>query len=80
MVYGRAPWTFAFRPRKKGSAREVRDWLKDNLPKEEGRGTGCRGMADPETRNVYKTFAKKLAEKKWVAPAWPTEYGGLGSR
>ncbi len=56
---------------------EVRDWLKENLPDnwQEDRFTRDR---DPEAWNIYRTFAKKLAEKKWVAPAWPAEYGGLG--
>lgn len=26
-----------------------------------------------------KAFNKKLAERGWMAPAWPTEYGGLGA-
>src|SRR3990172_3530351 len=56
---------------------EVRDWLAGNLPKEwrEDRFTRDR---DAGTWNIYRTFAKKLAEKRWVAPHWPVEYGGLG--
>jgi len=56
---------------------EVRDWLRDNLPKDwqEDRFTRDR---DPETWNIYRGFAKKLAAKRWVAPHWPVDYGGLG--
>ena len=58
---------------------EVRDWLKENLPKDWQEDRFSRDpKRDAETWNMYRTFAKKLAEKKWVAPAWPEEYGGLG--
>jgi alkylation response protein AidB-like acyl-CoA dehydrogenase len=63
---------FRFSPQEEAFRQEVRAWLDTNLPKEDA------GDRMSESRNVYKTFAKKLAEKKWVAPAWPVEYGGLG--
>jgi len=69
---------FRLSPQEEAFRQEVRDWLKDNLPKEEA-GDRMSRMADPESRNVCKTFAQKLAEKKWVAPAWPVEYGALAS-
>jgi alkylation response protein AidB-like acyl-CoA dehydrogenase len=68
---------FRFSPQEEAFRQEVRTWLDTNLPKEDA-GDRMSRMADPESRNVYKTFAKKLADKKWVAPAWPVEYGGLG--
>jgi alkylation response protein AidB-like acyl-CoA dehydrogenase len=68
---------FRFSPQEEAFRTEVRDWLKDNLPKDDG-GDRMSRMADPASRNIYKTFAKQLAGKKWVAPAWPVEYGGLG--
>ncbi len=68
---------FRFSPQEEAFRQEIRDWLSDNLPKEDA-GDRLSRMADPETRNVYKTFATKLAQKKWVAPHWPAEYGGLG--
>ena len=68
---------FRFSPQEEAFRHEVRDWLKDNLPKDDS-GDRMSRMADPASRNVYKTFAKKLAGKKWVAPGWPVEYGGLG--
>ena len=68
---------FRLSPQEEAFRQEVRDWLKENLPKDWREDRFTRD-ADAETWNIYRTFAKKLAEKKWVAPAWPVEYGGLG--
>ena len=66
-------------PEEEAFRQEVRDWLKENLPKDWQEDRFSRDpKRDTETWNIYRTFAKKLAEKKWVAPAWPEEYGGLG--
>ncbi|MEQ9640597.1 MAG: acyl-CoA dehydrogenase family protein [Alphaproteobacteria bacterium] len=54
---------------------EVRDWLRANLPADikakvdEGRGP---------SRDDLVRWQKMLHEKGWIAPAWPTEYGGTG--
>lgn len=33
---------------------------------------------DPQDQKAFsKAFAKKLADKRWLTPAWPREYGGL---
>jgi alkylation response protein AidB-like acyl-CoA dehydrogenase len=54
---------------------EVRGWLRDNLP------------ADLRDKTLeYQSFAKEelrrwhliLADKGWIAPAWPREWGGTG--
>ena len=34
--------------------------------------------ADPERRRAAMAWAAGLAEKGWVAPGWPKEYGGAG--
>ncbi len=70
---------FRLSPEEEAFRQGVRDWLKENLPSnwQEDRFTRDPER-DSETWNAYRTFAKKLAEKKWVAPAWPVEYGGLG--
>src|SRR2546426_5095177 len=66
---------FRFSPQEETFRQEIRDWLKDNLPED---WTGDRFTRSDENRNVYGEFAKRLATKKWVAPHWPVEYGGLG--
>ena len=68
---------FRLSPEEEAFRQEVRDWLKENLP-EDWSGDRFTRDRDPETWNIYREFAGKLATKKWVAPAWPVEYGGLG--
>ncbi|MCH7578159.1 MAG: acyl-CoA dehydrogenase family protein [Chloroflexi bacterium] len=68
---------FRLSPEEEAFRQEVRDWLKENLPKDWSGDRFTRDR-DPETWNIYREFAGKLAAKKWVAPAWPVEYGGLG--
>jgi alkylation response protein AidB-like acyl-CoA dehydrogenase len=66
---------FRFSPEEEAFRREIRDWLKGNLPED---WKGDRFTRSDENRNVYREFAKRLATKLWVAPHWPVEYGGLG--
>jgi alkylation response protein AidB-like acyl-CoA dehydrogenase len=53
---------------------EVRSFLKANLP---GDGHGPARPTSQENWPEQMAFIKKLAGRKWVAPAWPVEYGGL---
>jgi len=53
---------------------EVRDFLKDALPPG---WEGADNAIDDESVEVGRQFLKKLAPKRWIAPAWPKEYGGL---
>ncbi|MEX2081318.1 MAG: acyl-CoA dehydrogenase family protein, partial [Dehalococcoidia bacterium] len=34
--------------------------------------------ADPFAQEGSRDFMRKLAERRWIAPAWPQEYGGAG--
>jgi len=68
---------FRLTPQEEAFRQEVRDWLRENLP-EDWSGDRFTRDRDAETWNVYLSFAKKLAAKRWVAPHWPVEYGGLG--
>ncbi len=53
---------------------QVRSWLDENLP------AGWQGSAGGEDEDweTSKAFIKRLANRGWVAPAWPVEYGGSG--
>jgi alkylation response protein AidB-like acyl-CoA dehydrogenase len=58
---------------------EVRSFLIANNARDGEAGSsgfGDRGDADFE---FARGFNKKLAERGWIAPAWPKEYGGLGA-
>ncbi len=68
---------FRLTPEEEAFRQEVSDWLAENLPKDWSGDRFTRDR-DAETWNVYRAFAKKLAEKHWVAPQWPVQYGGLG--
>jgi len=66
---------------------EVREFLRVRLPDpyrtaadgEEASGWQAdRKSADPARRETAIEWANALAEKGWVAPHWPTEFGGAG--
>ena len=56
---------------------EVRDFLENNIP-EEARGASFGDRNDSQFE-AAKEFNRKLAERGWIAPAWPKEYGGLSA-
>jgi alkylation response protein AidB-like acyl-CoA dehydrogenase len=53
---------------------EVKSFLKEAVPD----GPGPARPTSQENWEEQMVFIKKLAAKKWVAPAWAAEYGGLG--
>ncbi len=65
---------FAFTDQQEAFRREVNDFLKDALPAD---WEGADNAIDDEAYLFGRTFLKKLAPKRWIAPAWPKEYGGL---
>ena len=53
----------------------VRTWLRANLPADlRDKVTHYRSLV----RDDYLRWQRILAAKGWVAPAWPTEWGGTG--
>lgn len=62
---------------------EVRDMIAKELPPEDERpeqGGGEGGFSSlKEEYDYVMGFQKKLAERKWLAMAWPEEYGGGGA-
>jgi alkylation response protein AidB-like acyl-CoA dehydrogenase len=52
---------------------EVKGFLKETVPS----GPGPARPTSQENWDEQLVFVKKLAQRKWVAPAWPEEYGGL---
>lgn len=49
---------------------EVRNWLQENF-KEEFRNA-------PEGSDARDAWTRQLADKGWIVPDWPKEYGGAG--
>ena len=64
---------FRFSEKEEAFRQEIRNWLKENMPQD-----WDAERSRDENINVYREFARRLAKKKWVAPHWPKEYGGLG--
>jgi alkylation response protein AidB-like acyl-CoA dehydrogenase len=66
---------FRFTEEHEALRREVKDFLAQTLP---NRGAGPVRPTSQENWDEQLLFNKKLAQKGWIAPAWPREYGGLG--
>ena len=67
---------FTFTPELESYRREIRDFIKQNLPQgSAGLGFGRRGGDFATTQK----FQRALAERNWLTLAWPKEYGGLGA-
>jgi alkylation response protein AidB-like acyl-CoA dehydrogenase len=60
---------------------EVRAFIHDELPPEDERpGRGEGGFPSPQAEYEYVMgFQRRLAERGWLAMAWPKEYGGSGA-
>ena len=71
---------FRFTPEEEAFRQEVRQFLEQELP------PGWDDEIDEETEEGTNALAemgarlsKKMGERRWVAMAWPSEYGGLGA-
>jgi alkylation response protein AidB-like acyl-CoA dehydrogenase len=57
---------------------EIRDFLAEQLPTDWERR--AEEEPDVENRQFIRTFVRKLAARRWLAMAWPREFGGLAAR
>ena len=65
---------FKFTEEQERFRQEVKDFLKEELPKRSSAPT-----SDPRERSGWSsTFSKALAQRGWISLPWPKEYGGLG--
>lgn len=67
---------FRFTPEQERLRQEIRDWLAEVLPPDYVPSLTPISEDDWE---FARAFNKKLAQRGWIAPAWPKEYGGLGA-
>ncbi|MCH8994703.1 MAG: acyl-CoA dehydrogenase family protein [Chloroflexi bacterium] len=66
---------FSFTPEQEAFREEVGGFLREHLPAD----WAPVDAFDDRTAEFGRAFLReKLAPKKWSAPAWPEEYGGLG--
>jgi alkylation response protein AidB-like acyl-CoA dehydrogenase len=66
---------FTFSAEQDSFRSDVRSFLLDSLPAD---WVGADNAIDEDAFDFGRQFLKKLAPKRWIAPAWPKEYGGLG--
>ncbi len=70
---------FRFTPEQDDFREQVRQFLREELPAGwEGAGAYGEGGGE-QAAEVSQRMMKKLAERKWLAMAWPEEYGGLAA-
>jgi alkylation response protein AidB-like acyl-CoA dehydrogenase len=73
---------FAYDPEIEAFRQEVKDFIAAELPPEEERiRRGYEGgfKSYKEEYDYVMGFQKKLAQRQWLAMAWPKEYGGGGA-
>ncbi len=66
---------FRFSPEQDTFRWEVRAFLAEALPAD---WVGADSAIDEDAFEFGRAFLRRLAPKRWIAPAWPKEYGGLG--
>jgi alkylation response protein AidB-like acyl-CoA dehydrogenase len=70
---------FSLSERELAFAREAREWLEANVPREWRRDHSWTRSDDPLWREIARPWQKKLYEGGWVAISWPREHGGRGA-
>lgn len=68
----------SFTPEQEAFRKEVRSWIKTNMPKRE-RDAPPMEFGDPQRIKSMKDWQRKLYEAGYVAMGWPQEYGGRGA-
>ncbi len=77
---------FSDSPQEAAFRREVREFIKRELPPELARretggaafDVAASWLDHPERWQAAISWLKKLSDRGWIAPAWPSEYGGAG--
>lgn len=67
---------FTFTPEEEAFRKEVRDFLKKELPHKYERKV-LHGGESEEEWEFTKQFTRKIGQKGWIATLWPKKYGGL---
>ncbi|MEX2080285.1 MAG: acyl-CoA dehydrogenase family protein, partial [Dehalococcoidia bacterium] len=65
---------FRFTAEQEAFRAELKGFLRESVPD----GAGPVRPTSQEGWPGQLEFLNRLAARKWVAPAWPAEYGGLG--
>src|SRR5438046_2844285 len=66
---------FGFTPTEVAWRQQIRDFLRAELPPDWGDRAGAAGREEADW--VFQgEFRRRLAERGWIAIAWPKAYGG----
>ena len=68
-----------YSPEELAFQREVRAWLKANVPKKDRNDNPTEGAPDAKKIARGKAWQRKVYDAGYVAMGWPTEYGGQGA-
>ncbi|MDB5434558.1 MAG: acyl-CoA dehydrogenase [Phenylobacterium sp.] len=64
---------FEWSPEEAEFRADLKAFLEAELPED----FDAFSLDPPEQKKFSKAFAAKLADRRWLTPAWPREYGGL---
>jgi len=67
---------FTFSKEEEAFRLEVRDWIAHEVPPKWHEIDAWLWEETDESWDISREFQRKLANKGWLAPAYPTEYGG----
>jgi len=73
---------FMFTPEEEAFRQTVRRFLAEELPpgwEEQFAGSEEPGPANDALWEFSRQFTRKLAQRRWLAMAWPEQFGGLGA-
>ena len=70
---------FRFSEKEEAFRQEVRDWLEKEIPARWIELGVAIWEEDDEIWAIARQFERKLAGKRWLAPAYPSEYGGINA-
>jgi alkylation response protein AidB-like acyl-CoA dehydrogenase len=68
---------FRYSPEDEAFRKEVRDWIKENLPESWATEQEALGISEDSFQMALE-WQKRLYKRGWVGLTWPKEYGGGG--
>ncbi len=70
---------FSFTREEEAFRQEIRGFLRDEMPDQEGGVLGALGEGGEERWAAQLVFQKKLAAKGYLTLGWPQDHGGMGA-
>ena len=70
---------FRFSAEDEAWRQELRDWIRQEFGPEWSGFRAAGGNEGEEEYEFARSVRTRLAARGWTAPAWPTEYGGMGA-